>query len=406
MKMTQTMIKITLEDNDIVIAAAKRTPLGAFQGALSALQAPQLGSIAIESAFQTCSVDPKDIQEVIMGCVLPAGLGQAPARQAAIGAGVSNTTPCTTINKVCGSGMKAVMQAYDQIFLDNRRVIVAGGMESMTNAPYLLDRARGGYRLGHGKVVDHLLYDGLEDPYHSGKLMGNFAESTAAHFQLSRQAQDDYAMESYRRVQLAASKGYFHAEIAPIDLVAGKSRLEIHQDETPSKVKIDKIPHLKPAFQTDGTVTAANSSSLADGAAALVLMSAGESKRRGVEAKVVIRGHVSHAQEPEWFTTAPIKAIEKLIENLNWSIEDIDLFEINEAFAVVTMAAMKKLNIPHEKVNIWGGATALGHPLGASGARILVTLMHALQKTGRKKGIAALCIGGGEATAVAIERLS
>lgn len=406
MKMTQTKFKLIPEDSDIVIAAAKRTPMAAFQGGLSALQAPQLGSIAIESAFKDCSLDPNDIDEVIMGCVLPAGVGQAPARQAAIGAGVSNTTPCTTINKVCGSGMKSVMQAYDQISLDNRRIIVAGGMESMTNAPYLLDRARGGYRLGHGKVVDHLLYDGLEDPYHSGKLMGNFAEDTATHFQLTRQAQDDYAMESYRRVQLAASKGYFHAEIVPVDLIIGKNRLEVHQDETPSKVKIDKIPHLKPAFQVDGTVTAANSSSLADGAAALVLMSAGESKRRGLQSNTVIRGHVSHAQEPEWFTTAPIKAIEKLLENLNWSMEDVDLFEINEAFAVVAMAAMKKLNIPHEKVNIWGGATALGHPLGASGARILVTLTHALEKMGRSKGIAALCIGGGEATAVAIERFS
>jgi len=406
MNMTQTKITLSFNDNDIVITAAKRTPMGAFQGALSALQAPQLGSIAIEGAFQASALDPKDINEVIMGCVLPAGIGQAPARQAAIGAGVSNTTPCTTINKVCGSGMKAVMNAHDQICLDNRRIIIAGGMESMTNAPYLLDRARGGYRLGHGKVVDHLLYDGLEDPYHPGKLMGNFAEDTATHFQVTRQAQDDYAMESYRRVQLAASKGYFQAEIAPIDLIMGKNRLEIHQDETPSKVKIDKIPHLKPAFQANGTVTAANSSSLADGAAALVLMSAGESKRRGLEAKAVIRGHVSHAQEPEWFTTAPIKAIEKLLENLNWSTEDVDLFEINEAFAVVTMAAMKKLNIPHEKVNIWGGATALGHPLGASGARILVTLTHALEKTRRSKGIAALCIGGGEATAIAIERLS
>jgi len=298
------------------------------------------------------SILPIDIHEVIMGCVLSAGVGQAPARQAAIGAGIPSSIPCTTINKVCGSGMKSVMLACDQIRLDSTRIMVAGGMESMTNAPYLLDRARSGYRLGHGKVVDHLLFDGLEDPYHSGRVMGSFAEDTAAHFQFTRLDQDSYAMESFRRVKLAESKGYFDAEIVPLDLVSGKNRLQVHQDETPIKVKVDKIPHLKPAFRVDGTVTAANSSAIADGAAAVVLMSAGEAKLRGVSSLCVVRGYVSHAQEPEWFTTAPIKAIEKLLQQLNWSLEDVDLFEINEAFAVVTMAAMKKLNIPHEKVNI------------------------------------------------------
>lgn len=404
--MTKAQSKITLLDHDVVIMAAKRTPIGAFQGVLSALPAPQLGSIALEGAMQMASLSPSDIHEVIMGCVLSAGLGQAPARQAAVGAGIPFAIPCTTVNKVCGSGMKSVMLACDQVRLDSARIMMAGGMESMTNAPYLLDRARSGYRLGHGKVMDHLLFDGLEDPYHPGRVMGTFAEDTARHFHFTRQDQDAYAMESFRRVQLAASKGYFDNEIVPLELVAGKNRLQVHQDETPSKVKVDKIPYLKPAFRPDGTVTAANSSSIADGAAAVVLMSAGEAKKRGLTPMAVIRGYASHAQEPEWFTTAPIGAIEKVLHNVNWSLEDVNLFEINEAFAVVTMAAMTKMSIPHEKVNIWGGATALGHPLGSSGTRILVTLLHALTKTGHTKGIAALCIGGGEATAMAIERIS
>jgi acetyl-CoA C-acetyltransferase len=301
--------------------------------------------------------------------------------------------------------MKAIMLSCDQIRLEANRIMVAGGMESMTNAPYLLDRARAGYRLGHGKVIDHLLFDGLEDPYHAGRVMGSFAEDTASHFHFTRQEQDAYAMESFRRVQLATSKKYFDKETVPLDLVNGNNRLQLHQDETPTKVKVDKIPHLKPVFRADGTVTAANSSSLADGAAAVVMMSAGEAHKRGIAPMAVIRGYVSHAQEPEWFTTAPIGAIEKLLNKLQWSLEDVDLFEINEAFAVVTMVAMKKMAIPHEKVNIWGGATSLGHPLGASGARILVTLLHSLEQTGHKKGIAALCIGGGEATAVAVERV-
>jgi acetyl-CoA C-acetyltransferase len=403
--MMNTPSTLILKDHDVVVVAAKRTPLAAFQGAFSSLQAPQLGSIALESALGAASLLPLDIHEVIMGCVLSAGVGQAPARQAAIGAGIPHHVPCTTVNKVCGSGMKAVMLACDQVRLDSSRIMMAGGMESMTNAPYLLDRARGGYRFGHGKITDHLLYDGLEDPYHDGQVMGSFAEDTAAHFLFTRQDQDAYAMESFRRVQLAASLGHFAPEIVPLDLVNGKNRLQIHQDETPTKVKVDKIPLLKPAFRPDGTVTAANSSGIADGAAALVLMSVSEAKRRGATPLAVIRGYASHAQEPQWFTTAPIGAIEKLLHHLKWSLEDVDLFEINEAFAVVAMATMKKMKIPHEKVNIWGGATALGHPLGASGARILVTLLHALAQTGLSKGIATLCIGGGEATAVAVERI-
>ena len=394
-----------LLDHDVVIISAKRTPMGAFQGALSALNAPKLGSIAIEGALQAASLSGSDVDEVIMGCVLPAGLGQAPARQAAIHAGIKPSTSCTTINKVCGSGMKAVMLACDQVRLNNTYIMVAGGMESMTNAPYLLDRARSGYRLGHGKIIDHLMLDGLEDPYHSGRLMGAFAEDTAAHFHFTRQDQDAYATESFRRVQEAVSKGFFNKEIVPLDLIEGKNPLSLQQDETPSKVKVEKIPHLKPAFRPDGTVTAANSSSIADGAAVVTLMTAKEAHQRGLAPMAVIRGHSSHAQEPQWFTTAPIGAIEKLLQNLQWSIDDVDLFEINEAFAVVTMVALKKMNIAHEKVNIWGGATTLGHPLGASGARILVTLLHALEQRGLSKGIAAVCIGGGEATAIAVERV-
>lgn len=403
--MTKAATPSNFSDHDVVITSAKRTPIGTFQGVLSVLSAPKLGSIAIEAAVEGSSLKPDDVQEVMMGCVLPAGTGQAPARQAAIGASLPNNIPCTTINKVCGSGMKAIMLGWDQIRLNKNRIMVAGGMESMTNAPYLLDRARGGYRLGHGKIIDHLLFDGLEDPYHSGRVMGSFAEDTAAHFKFTRQEQDAYAMESYRRVQLATSEGYFENEIVPLNLSNGKSKIEIHQDETPTKVKVDKIPLLKPAFRADGTVTAANSSSISDGAAAVVMMSAGEAKKRGIESLAVIRGYASHAQEPEWFTTAPIGAIEKLLKDLKWTIDEVDLFEINEAFAVVVMAAMKKMSIPHEKVNVWGGATALGHPLGASGARIVVTLLHALMKTGKSKGVAAICIGGGEATAIALERI-
>lgn len=394
-----------LLDQDIVIVSAKRTPMGAFQGALSALNAPKLGSVAIGGVLQSVSLPVSDVDEVIMGCVLPAGLGQAPARQAAIGAGIAPSASCTTINKVCGSGMKAIMLACDQVRLNNAHIVVAGGMESMTNAPYLLDRARSGYRFGHGKILDHLQVDGLEDPYHSGRLMGAFAEDTATHFHFTRQDQDTYAAESFRRAQEAVSKGFFNKEIVSLDLVDGKKTLSLQQDETPSKVKVERIPHLKPAFHPEGTVTAANSSSIADGAAAVMVMTAHEAQKRGLTPMAVVRGHSSHAQEPQWFTTAPIGAIEKLLQNLKWSLDEVDLFEINEAFAVVTMATLKKMNIRHEKVNIWGGATTLGHPLGASGARILVTLLHALEQRGLSKGIAAICIGGGEATAIAVERV-
>lgn len=394
-----------VQDDDVVIISAKRTPLGAFQGALSYLNAPRLGSIAIQGALQAASLNASDVDEVLMGCVLPAGVGQAPARQAAIGAGLAPSTSCTTVNKVCGSGMKAIMLAQDQIRVDKTRILIAGGMESMTNAPYLLDRARSGYRFGHGKIIDHMLFDGLEDAYHSGRAMGTFAEDTAAHFLFSREDQDAFAIESFRRAQEAISKGYFDKEIAPVDVENGKSRLTLQQDETPTKVKLEKIPQLRPVFRATGTVTAANSSSIADGAAAVVLMSASEAKRRGLKPLAVIRGQASHAQEPEWFTTAPIGAVTKLMTDLKWSMNDVDLFEINEAFAVVALATLHKMSIPHEKVNVWGGATALGHPLGASGARIIVTLLHALEQRGLSKGIATLCIGGGEATALGIERI-
>jgi len=404
--MTNTLNNTTLQDQDVVIVSAKRTPMGSFQGALSSLKAPQLGGIAIEGALKAASLSGADVDEVIMGCVLSAGLGQAPARQAAIHAGLKSSTSCTTINKVCGSGMKAIMLACDQIRLNTVRIMMAGGMESMTNAPYLLDRARSGYRFGHGKIIDHLMLDGLEDAYHPGRAMGTFAEDTAAHFDFTREDQDAYATESLRRVQAAAKEKFFDKEIIPLELVDGKNQISLHQDETPLKVKVEKIPHLKPAFRTDGTVTAANSSSIADGAAVVALMTAKEAHQRGITPMAVIRGHSSHAQEPEWFTTAPIGAIEKLLQSLKWSMDDVDLFEVNEAFAVVTMAAMTKMGIPHEKVNVWGGATALGHPLGASGARIIVTLLHALEQRGLSKGIAAVCIGGGEATAIAIERVS
>lgn len=401
--MVDTLKKQALSDQDVVIVSAKRTPMGSFQGALSTVKASQLGSIAIKGALQATSLLESDVKEVILGCVLSAGLGQAPARQAAIGAGIKPSTSCTTLNKVCGSGMKVIMTACDQIRLNNDHIIVAGGMESMTNAPYLLDRARSGYRLGHSELLDHMLLDGLADPYHSSRLMGAFAEDTASYFQFKRQDQDDYAMESWRRAQTALEEGLFDEEIVHVDLGEGKSRVHLYQDETPSKVKPEKIPHLKPAFHPQGTVTAANSSSIADGAAAVILMTAREARQRGFMPLAVIRGYSSHAQEPEWFTTAPIGAVEKLLQKLQWSLSDIDLFEINEAFAVVTMAALKKLDISHDKVNVWGGATTLGHPIGASGARILVTLLHALKQRQLSKGIAAVCIGGGEATAIGVE---
>jgi acetyl-CoA C-acetyltransferase len=374
--------------------------MGAFQGALSALAAPTLGARAIEGAVAQSRLGGDDISEVIMGCVLPAGLGQAPARQAAIGAGVPRAVPATTVNKMCGSGMKAAMLGFDQIMAGSADVVVAGGMESMSNAPYLLEKARAGYRMGHGRVLDSMFLDGLEDAYDRGRLMGSFAEDTAEKLQFSRKAQDDFALESLARARRATANGSFRAEIVPIS-----ARTEVIDDETPTKARPEKIPTLKPAFRPDGTVTAANSSSISDGASALVLMRLSDAERRGLTPLAALCGHSSHAQDPAWFTTAPIGAIEKLLAKLGWQRGDVDLFEINEAFAVVTMAAMRDLDLPHDAVNVNGGACALGHPIGASGARILVTLLYALQARGLKRGVASLCIGGGEATAVAVERL-
>ncbi|GJD36618.1 acetyl-CoA C-acyltransferase [Methylobacterium aerolatum] len=381
----------------IVVASAARTPMGAFQGELRALSAPELGAAAIRAAVSRAGLGPEDVCEVVMGCVLPAGLGQAPARQAALGAGLSDATPCATLNKVCGSGMKAIMLGHDMIAAGSAGMVVAGGMESMTNAPYLLDKARGGQRLGHGRVLDHMFLDGLEDAYDRGRLMGTFAEDTARHYQFTREAQDAYALESLARAQGAAEAGAFGDEIVPVGA-------DIRSDEGPRKARPDKIPTLKPAFRADGTVTAANASSISDGAAALVLMRLSEAERRGHTPLATIRGHASHAAAPAWFSTAPIGAMAKLAEKVGWAMGDVDLFEINEAFAVVAMAAMRDLGLPHDRVNVHGGACALGHPIGASGARIVVTLLAALARTGGKRGIASLCIGGGEATALAVER--
>jgi len=396
---------MTMSDDPIVIVSYARTPIGSFQGALSALPAPELGAAAIRAAVERAGLDAADVQEVFMGNVLPAGLGQAPARQAAIAAGIPNSVPCTTISKVCGSGMKAVMLAHDLIKAGSADVIVAGGMESMSNAPYLLDRARGGYRFGHGRVIDHMLFDGLEDAYDRGRSMGTFAEDTADHYGFSREAQDEYAIESLNRARRAIEDGSFAQEIVPVTIKTRKGEVEVAQDEEPGRSDPAKIPSLKPAFRKDGTVTAASSSSISDGAAALVLMRRSEAERRGLKPLAVIHGHAGHAQAPAWFTTAPVGAIQKLLEKLDWRAGDVDLYEINEAFAVVAMAAMRDLDLPHAKLNVHGGACALGHPIGASGARILVTLLAALEQRGLKRGIASLCIGGGEATAVAVERV-
>ncbi len=389
----------------IVIASAARTPMGSFQGELAPLAAPALGAAAIRAALTRAEVEPEQIDEVIMGCVLPAGLGQAPARQASFGAGVPESVGCTTINKMCGSGMKAVMLAHDLIAAGTNQVLAAGGMESMSNAPYLLAKARAGYRMGHGQVLDHMFVDGLEDAYDKGRLMGSYAEDTAQNYQFTRGAQDDFAIRSLKRAQAASADGTAAREITPVAVKTRKGAMTVELDEQPSNANLDKIPKLKPAFREGGTVTAANSSSISDGAAALVLMKLSETERRGITPRAVIRGHASHAQAPAKFTTAPIGAITKLLEKLNWSAGAVDLYEINEAFAVVTMAAMRDLDLPADKVNLHGGACALGHPVGASGARILVTLLNALEKYGLKRGVAALCIGGGEATAVAVERV-
>lgn len=388
-----------MNSDPVVIVSALRTPMGNFQGELSSLASPLLGSHAIRAALVAGKLNPEQVDEVYMGCVLPAGLGQAPARQASIGAGIPDSVPCTTVNKMCGSGMKAIMLAHDALLAGSGAVIVAGGMESMSNAPYLLDKARGGYRLGHGKVVDHMFLDGLEDAYDRGKLMGVFAEDTAQHYQFTRVQQDEFALTSLTRAQ----KADFSAEIVPILLKDKKGEITIAADESPRTAKPDKIPTLKPAFREGGTVTAANSSSISDGAAAVVMMRRSMADKLGCPVLATIKAHTSHAQQPAWFTTAPVGAIKKAFDKTGWSAGDVDLYEINEAFAVVAMAAMREHNLPHEKVNVHGGACALGHPIGASGARIVATLINALRQRGGKKGIASLCIGGGEATALAIE---
>ncbi len=392
-------------NDPIVIVGAARTPMGAFQGDFKAATASELGAAAIRAAVERAALAPADVQEVIMGNVLSAGQGQAPARQAALAAGLPLATGCTTINKMCGSGMKAVMLAHDLIAAGTNDVMVAGGMESMTNAPYLLPKARGGLRLGHGEVKDHLFLDGLEDAYDKGRLMGVFAEETATKYGFTREAQDRYAITSLTRAQDAIKGGAFGREVVPVVIKGHKGEVTVTIDEQPLKANPDKIPQLKPAFRKDGTVTAANSSSISDGAAALVLMKASEAAKRGLQPLARIVAQATHAHEPAWFTTAPVGAIEKVLARAGWRAQDVDLYEINEAFAVVTMAAMHDLNLPAEKVNVRGGACALGHPIGASGARIVVTLLAALEQHGLKRGVAALCIGGGEATALAVERL-
>ena len=392
-----------MPSDPVVIVSCARTPMGGFQGELKGFAAPELGAAAIRAAVERAKLKPEEVQEVLMGCVLPAGLGQAPARQAALGAGLALSTGCTTINKMCGSGMKAAMLAHDLLIAGSSEVIVAGGMESMTNAPYLLPKARAGMRMGHGQVIDHMFYDGLEDAYEKGRLMGSFAEDCAGTYKFSREAQDEFAITSLKRAQKANREGWFAWEITPMAIKSGKQQKFAETDEQPFKVNLDKIPTLKPAFRKDGTVTAANSSSISDGAAALVMMRRSAAEKRGLAPIAVVAGHSTHAQEPGLFATAPVVAIRKLFERSGWSADKVDLYEINEAFAVVTMAAMKEHKLPRDKVNVHGGACALGHPIGASGARILVTLIGALRKYGGKRGVASLCIGGGEATAMAIE---
>jgi len=392
-----------MPNDPIVIVSAARTAMGAFQGELKGFAAPELGAAAIRAAVERAKIRPEDVHEAIMGCVLPAGQGQAPARQAALGAGLPLAVGCTTVNKMCGSGMKAAMFAHDVLLNEKDHILIAGGMESMTNAPYLLPKARAGLRMGHGQVIDHMFYDGLEDAYEKGRLMGSFAEECAAKYRFSREAQDEFAIQSLKRAQSANKDGSFAWEITPLAIKAGKDEKFIEQDEQPFKANLEKIPTLKPAFARQGTVTAANSSSISDGAAALVMMRRSTAEKRGLAPLAVVVGHSTHAQEPAWFTTAPVGAIRKLFEKTGWTAGQVDLYEINEAFAVVTMAAMKEHGLPHDKVNVHGGACALGHPIGASGARIVVTLLGALRKRGLKRGVASLCIGGGEATAMALE---
>ena len=393
-----------MSHQDVVIVSAKRTPIGAFQGALTPLTAVQLGAAAAKAAIAAAGIDAAELHEVIMGCVLPAGLGQAPARQAALGAGVPVGVPCTTVNKMCGSGLKAVMLAADQIRAASAQVVLAGGLESMSNAPYLLPKARSGYRMGHGEILDHMFFDGLQSPF-DGKAMGCFADATASKYNFTRAQQDAFATESVRRATQALQGGEFDLEVTPLMVKGRKGETVIARDETPGTCDVSKIATMKPAFNKDGTVTAASSSSISDGAAALVLMSAAAARERGAKPLARVLAYASHAQEPEWFTTAPVGAIRKVLTQLGWKPHDADLYEINEAFAVVTMAAMRDIDIDHARVNVNGGACALGHPIGATGARILTTLVHALRRRGGKRGIASLCIGGGEAVALAVEVL-
>jgi len=390
-------------NDPIVIVGAARTPMGGFQGDFASLAASDLGAVAIKAAVERAGIAPADVEEVIMGNVLSAGQGQAPARQASIKAGIPMSVGATTVNKMCGSAMKATMLAHDLIAAGTHRVMVAGGMESMSNAPYLMPKARSGYRMGHQTVYDHMFLDGLEDAYDKGRLMGTFAEECASKYEFSREAQDAFALASLTRAREAGENGGFDWEIAPVTVSGRKGDTVIARDEQPAKASPEKIPTLKPAFRKDGTVTAANSSSISDGAAALVLMPRSLAQQRGLVPLARIVAHATHAQEPGWFTTAPVGALRKLFEKTGWSTDQVDLFEVNEAFAVVTMAAMRELEIPHARMNVNGGACALGHPIGASGARILVTLIGALRKRGGRRGVAALCIGGGEATAMAIE---
>ena len=396
---------MTIANDPVVIVSAARTPMGGFQGDFKDLTAPQLGAAAIRAAVERAGVAPDGVEEVLFGCVLSAGLGQAPARQAALGAGLDKGTRCTTLNKMCGSGMEATLLAHDRLLAGGVDVVVAGGMESMSNAPYLLDRARSGYRMGHGRVLDHMFLDGLEDAYDRGRLMGTFAEDCAQLHGFSREAQDAFAVTSLTRAQQAIKDGSFRAEIVPVQITVGKEQRLISDDEQPPKANLAKIPTLKPAFREGGTVTAANSSSISDGAAALVLMRQSEAQKRGLKPLAVIHGHAAFADEPGLFPTAPVGAIKRLMSKTGWKLNEVDLFEINEAFAVVSLVTMTELDIAHDKVNIYGGACALGHPIGASGARILVTLISALRQQNLKRGVAAICIGGGEATAIAVECL-
>ncbi len=389
---------------EVVIVGASRTPMGGLQGVFAEVDAPVLGGAAIRAALEGAGAKPEIVEELLMGCVLPAGQGQAPARQAGFAAGLGQGVPATTINKMCGSGMKTVMMAHDQIALGQTGVMVAGGMESMSRAPYLLPKMRAGARLGHGQVIDSMFLDGLEDAYDKGRLMGTFAEDCAEKFQLSREAQDEYALGSLSNALAAQESGAFDGEITPVTVKTRKGEVVVEADEQPARARPEKIPHLRPAFREGGTVTAANSSSISDGAAALLLARGSAAEEHGLPVRARILGHASHAHEPGWFTTAPIPAAQKLLDRLGWSVDDVDLWEVNEAFAVVPMVFMREMGIPREKMNVNGGACAMGHPIGASGARIMVTLLNALEKRGLKRGVAAICIGGGEGTAIAIER--